>query len=262
MSYVNYRAIWESFNGPIPKDDRGRTFEIHHKDGDRSNNEISNLECLSIDHHYNIHLDQEDYMACYMIMLRMDDLVGVESDLSETSKASADKRVKDGTHNFLKENRNTRWGFTSEKASIINDKRLKDGTHNFLSEGHQQKVKQTQLNLILQGSHHFQQQDNSCLGRKSFDKRLSMWVGLGDIEFLTLISKYKFWIKRKLRNGVVSREVNKMIIQALNARYGDNEDVSVMMFNKIKEINNVDEACMFPKKQDKDKWGRLRKRST
>lgn len=42
-----HRYVWEKFHGPIPKD-----HEIHHVDGDRTNNTIENLECLHKSHHH------------------------------------------------------------------------------------------------------------------------------------------------------------------------------------------------------------------
>ena len=39
---MNYRKIWETHNGEIPKDTDGRSFEIHHIDGNRNNNSIEN----------------------------------------------------------------------------------------------------------------------------------------------------------------------------------------------------------------------------
>lgn len=42
-----HRAVWEASNGPIPPG-----WEVHHIDGDRNNNEISNLVCMRrTDHH-------------------------------------------------------------------------------------------------------------------------------------------------------------------------------------------------------------------
>lgn len=55
---MNYRKIWESVNGPIPKDERGVTYDIHHIDGNRKNNNIINLICVSVEEHYQIHLKQ------------------------------------------------------------------------------------------------------------------------------------------------------------------------------------------------------------
>ena len=55
---VRYREIWEKEHGTIPCDKFGRTFDIHHIDGNRKNNNINNLMCLSIEDHYKIHLSQ------------------------------------------------------------------------------------------------------------------------------------------------------------------------------------------------------------
>jgi len=41
-----HRVIWEDHNGKIPWD-----CIIHHKDGDSSNNDISNLECVKARDH-------------------------------------------------------------------------------------------------------------------------------------------------------------------------------------------------------------------
>jgi hypothetical protein len=68
---MKYRKVWEKINGPIPKDDLGRSYEIHHIDGNRKNNDISNLMCVSIEEHYRIHLNQEDYEAACMIAERL-----------------------------------------------------------------------------------------------------------------------------------------------------------------------------------------------
>ena len=55
---MNYRKLWESIHGIIPKDSLGRTFDIHHIDGNHKNNSIDNLICLSLEDHYKIHLKQ------------------------------------------------------------------------------------------------------------------------------------------------------------------------------------------------------------
>ena len=66
-----YRKIYEQNFGPIPKDENGRSFEIHHIDGNHKNNHISNLMCVSIDQHYDIHISQNDWWAALMIAKRM-----------------------------------------------------------------------------------------------------------------------------------------------------------------------------------------------
>lgn len=67
----NYRKIWEDNFGPIPKDENGRSYEIHHKDGNAENNDLSNLMCVSIKEHYDIHYKQKDWLACSLISHRM-----------------------------------------------------------------------------------------------------------------------------------------------------------------------------------------------
>jgi hypothetical protein len=68
---ANYRKIWENANGPIPKDQFGKSYEIHHIDGNRKNNELSNLQCVSIEEHYKIHLEQKEYGSAFIIGQRM-----------------------------------------------------------------------------------------------------------------------------------------------------------------------------------------------
>ena len=93
----NYRKIYESKFGPIPKDDQGRSYEIHHIDGDRQNNDISNLQCLTIQEHYNIHFNQSDWGACYLIARKMK-LSPVE--MSSLSKKVNQQRIQSGEHQF------------------------------------------------------------------------------------------------------------------------------------------------------------------
>jgi hypothetical protein len=48
--YFLHRDVWKSVNGQIPKG-----FHIHHIDGDRGNNAIENLACLSNKEHCSLH---------------------------------------------------------------------------------------------------------------------------------------------------------------------------------------------------------------
>jgi hypothetical protein len=48
-----HRLIWEKFNGPIPKG-----HHVHHKDGNKLNNSIENLQCLSHSAHLSIHMKE------------------------------------------------------------------------------------------------------------------------------------------------------------------------------------------------------------
>lgn len=63
---TNYRKIYEEFHGiKIPK-----FMEIHHVDGDHTNNNIDNLQLVTTQEHYDIHYAQQDYSACLMFILQ------------------------------------------------------------------------------------------------------------------------------------------------------------------------------------------------
>ena len=70
-SATDHRKIYETHVGPIPKDEDGRSYEIHHIDGNHNNNELSNLLCVSIKEHYEIHKSQGDIKACLIMSHRM-----------------------------------------------------------------------------------------------------------------------------------------------------------------------------------------------
>ena len=50
-----HRAVWEYHNGEIPKG-----YHIHHKDEDRHNNDISNLEMITGYEHLSSHMSKEE----------------------------------------------------------------------------------------------------------------------------------------------------------------------------------------------------------
>ena len=68
---MNYRKIWENNFGPIPKDEFGFSYEIHHIDGDHLNNDINNLKLVTIKEHLLIHLEQNDWGAAALIAKRL-----------------------------------------------------------------------------------------------------------------------------------------------------------------------------------------------
>lgn len=61
---MNYRKIYEQYHGFIPDG-----HHIHHKDGNKLNNSIENLICVSPEEHYNIHYYQGDYGACWALVI-------------------------------------------------------------------------------------------------------------------------------------------------------------------------------------------------
>ena len=115
---VNYRKIYEQHYGKIPKDADGRSYQIHHIDGNRDNNDINNLMCVTIQEHYNIHYNQEDWGACYLIGRKMKMPV---NELSELVRNQQNVRIANGTHNWLGNNNPVH-------------KKVANGTHNLLKE--------------------------------------------------------------------------------------------------------------------------------
>lgn len=120
---TNHRQIYEKEYGPIPKDEDGRTFEIHHLDGNPLNNSIQNLIALSIKDHYDVHYSQEDWIACFRIAKRM---AISPQEKSELARRANSKRVENGTHNF----QNKEW--SKKRAKENNAIRIDNGTHNLL----------------------------------------------------------------------------------------------------------------------------------
>jgi hypothetical protein len=109
----NYRKIYEHHYGPIPRDDQGRTYEIHHIDGDHHNNHPSNLKCVSVQEHYDIHNAQGDWAACVYIAKRL-----------KLSKEQISEMIKSHNRN-LKGPNNPFWGrshseFTKSLLSAAN----------------------------------------------------------------------------------------------------------------------------------------------
>lgn len=136
----NYRKIYEQHFGPIPFDQEGRRYEIHHIDGNRNNNRLTNLQCVSMKEHYEIHYDQADWSACTRIAAKMH-LSTAEIGVSTTLHNL--QMTKDGTHPWL----------GSEFALERNRRLVAAGTHNFIG-GKIQSV--SGRNRVAKGTHPFQ----------------------------------------------------------------------------------------------------------
>jgi hypothetical protein len=153
-SNMNHRKIYENHHGPIPKDQFGRSMEIHHIDGNHCNNDITNLKLVTIEEHYKIHHDQGDWDACLRMSYRMGILPAEKSDLA---RKNALQRIKDGTHHWVGPTHNqslVRRGIhpflDREAARQRNLKRIAEGRHNLI--GKENPV----YELIKKGQHHFQ----------------------------------------------------------------------------------------------------------
>lgn len=135
-----HRKIYKEYYGAIPKDKDGRSYEVHHIDGNHNNNDISNLKLVTIREHYNIHYAQGDYGAC----LIMSDRMGISpQEKSELASKHSKRRMERGDHPFLREDfqRNVQrkkvqegthhlLGGAIQRAS--NKRRREDGTHHLL----------------------------------------------------------------------------------------------------------------------------------
>ena len=128
----SYTAIYKEHHGDIPKDSLGRSYDIHHIDGNPHNNDISNLIALSIEDHYKIHKDQGDWVAAWLVSKRLN--LG-PSELSALATKANLSRSANGTH----------W---SQVAS-------QQGIHHFQNSEFQKKIAKISLQ---KGTHACQQQ--------------------------------------------------------------------------------------------------------
>lgn len=154
-----HRKIWQQHHGPIPKDQHGRSLEIHHINGDHSNNDISNLKLVTIEEHYKIHYDQGDYGACVIMSHRMKLSPG---EISELSKKCQERLVREGKHHWQGPGHNRDLVFRGihpflnrEAARERNLKRIAEGNHNLIGDNNPVHK------LISEGKHHFQTENPS-----------------------------------------------------------------------------------------------------
>lgn len=63
----DYRKLYERFHKCCLLPDT----DIHHIDGNHENNVIENLQAVTLQEHYDIHKQQNDHYACFMIAQRM-----------------------------------------------------------------------------------------------------------------------------------------------------------------------------------------------
>ena len=127
LSNRHYRKIYENHYGPIPKDSDGRSYDIHHIDGNHNNNDPSNLKAVTLLEHYNIHYDQEDWGACLLLKKRLKISVSDQSNLqSKLGQLNSRDQVAKGTHPWL-------GGDIQRKTAR---RLVKEGTHHLLGSDH------------------------------------------------------------------------------------------------------------------------------
>jgi hypothetical protein len=206
---MNYRKIYQKECGAIPIDENQIPYEIHHKDGNHSNNQIKNLQCLCIDDHFKIHYEQGDFAAAMLILKRKQDYI-------------------DGVYDKQ---------LLSQLSKIQNKIRLEKGTHNFLTDEHRTNNRRVQTKLIKEGKHHFCK-DQNIRGHKSHLSRSNQWCNLSEEDFFNLLCSYKLFIQRTLRNGKIQNKINSMIIQAINTRYKNIFEKNNVI-KKLEKYHNV-----------------------
>lgn len=136
-----YRKIYKEHYGPIPKDDCGRSYEIHHIDGNHNNNNPNNLVAVTIQEHYDIHYSQGDYAACLFIAQYR--LNHTPEELSELARLNVNKRIQNGNHSWL----------GGEIQKRTQQKLVTEGRHHLLSGEIQ---KRHNAKLLSEGKHQFQ----------------------------------------------------------------------------------------------------------
>ena len=127
MRKRDYRKIYEDHFGEIPRDSQGRSYDIHHIDGDYNNNDISNLIAVSIEEHYKIHKEQGDWGAVFALSKRLNISQKEKSEIARNSNLA---RAKAGTHPSQISSRNGTHLFQNpEWQRKMMDNQLSNGTH-------------------------------------------------------------------------------------------------------------------------------------
>jgi DNA-binding NarL/FixJ family response regulator len=122
---MNYRKLWESNFGEIPKDERNIKYDIHHIDGNRKNNNLENLMCVSVKEHYYIHKSQyerdgnyKDFMSCKLLLARLG------KSCEEVSGYTIPDDVRDKIRNTLKGVKHSDSRKKNVRIGMLNSKKV------------------------------------------------------------------------------------------------------------------------------------------
>jgi hypothetical protein len=185
MRNREYIKIYKQHYGEIPRDSQGRSYDIHHIDGDYTNNDIHNLVALSIEEHYNLHKSQEDWGSVWALAKRLD---VSQQEKSETTRNMNLARARVGTH----------WSQVSSK----------NGSHPFQNLEIQRKMMDTQLSNGTHSAH----QTWTCekcgkTGKHMVNYRRHHGENCGTVS----VSKGRIWVN----NGLVSKMINNNELELL-----------------------------------------------
>ena len=174
-----YRKIWENKFGPIPVDSNGMSYEIHHIDGNRNNNDISNLICVTIEEHLKLHQTQKEWGACNAIVRRMKlsktELSSLNSYYSKLAWQDPEYRnMQTARQKKLWENEEYVKKFHSA-ALKSNLDRLTNKTHQFFDPAVRKNNNESRLKtfarLTQEGNHNFQSEQAKQLSSEMAKQR-------------------------------------------------------------------------------------------
>jgi hypothetical protein len=185
MRNREYIKIYKEHYGEIPRDSQGRSYDIHHIDGDYTNNDISNLMALSIEEHYKLHRAQGDWGAAWSVAKR---LKISQQEKSEITRNMNLARAKAGTH----------WSQVTSK----------NGTHPFQNLEFQRKMTAIQLS---NGTHASQQSWICEKCGKSGKNSVNHSRYHGDNCGAVSVSQGRVWVN----NGSVSKMIDKTELEQL-----------------------------------------------
>jgi hypothetical protein len=155
-SMRKHRQIYEQHNGPIPREPDGRSYEIHHIDGNPDNNTPDNLIALTLKEHFEMHKSQGDWGAAWLLSKK---LKLTPYELSELAKKSVQKQLDEKNHPFQSGELQRRTQLEMVKNGTHNfagganaRKRVSDGTHHLLGGEMQRKA---MVKRVAEGTHNF-----------------------------------------------------------------------------------------------------------
>ena len=186
-NHREYRRIYKEHYGPIPVDEFGCSYDIHHIDGDYTNNHPFNLVALSRQEHYEVHYNQGDYFAAWLIA---QDIGKTAQELSELSKLHAKKLVASGKHNLLKR---------SDGTSVASD-RVASGTHHLLGGAIQRRVNRER---IAAGTHNC---TNTGKDAPRYDHRIFHLIHKNEDKFVGTQNEF-----RQTYNNVLPSHFSRLI---------------------------------------------------
>jgi hypothetical protein len=189
---VNYRKIYENCYGPIPFDEDGRRFDIHHIDGNDENNDPSNLVAVSIKDHYAIHYSQKDWGACYFMAIRMNSDSNIVAELARQYQLSLGDK-----HPSKRKEHIDKW-----KSEANPSKSMK----------HREERRRYQLSLgdkhPLKSESYRKQQSSKMSGKNNitFDHTLYVWENMNSGERVKM-TRYDFYTAYNIPEWSVRRYI-------------------------------------------------------